>query len=54
MLHGLLELVIQHQDEGSTHASEHIGPGALEEGLGTLITGSLPPAVKCAAVHYVG
>lgn len=29
----LLDLVVQHQYKGTTHASDHIGPGALEEGF---------------------
>lgn len=29
----LLDLVVQHQHKGTAHASDHIGPGTLEEGF---------------------
>lgn len=53
-LDDLLQLIIQDQHKGTTHASENVGPGSLEESLATLITCDLPPAVNCAAVHDVG
>lgn len=52
-LDDFLELIVQDEHEGATHASEHVGPGSLEEGLGALVTRDLPPAIKGAAVHDV-
>lgn len=52
-LNDLLQLIIQDQHKGTTHASENIGPGSLEESLATLITRNLLPAVNCATVHDV-
>jgi len=52
-LHDFLQLIIQDKHKGTAHASEHIGPGSLEEGLATFITGDLPPAVHGATVHDV-
>lgn len=49
----LLDLVVEHQDEGATHASDHVGPGPLEEGFASLVLGDLLPAVDCASVHDV-
>lgn len=49
----LLDLIVQHQHKGTTHASDHVGPGSLEEGLSSLILQDLPPAVHCARVHDV-
>lgn len=52
-LDDLLQLVVQDQHKGTTHASENVRPGSLEEGLATFITGDFPPAVHCARVHDV-
>lgn len=52
-LDDFLQLVVQDQDEGAAHAPEHVGPGSLEEGIGALIAGDLPPAVDGAGVHDV-
>lgn len=52
-LDDFLELIVQDEHEGATHASEHVRPGSLEEGLGALVTHDLPPAVNGAAVHDV-
>lgn len=52
-LNDLLQLIIQDQHKGTTHASENIGPGSLEESLAALITCDLLPAVNCATVHDV-
>lgn len=52
-LDDFLKLIVQDEHKGTTHASEHIRPGSLEEGLGALIAGDLPPAVKGASVHDV-
>lgn len=49
----LLDLVVQHQHEGATHASEHVGPGALKEGPWSLVLEDLRPAIDCAFVHDV-
>lgn len=49
----LLDLVIQNQHKCAAHASEHIGPGTLEESSGTLILSDLFPTVDCALVHNV-
>jgi len=53
-LEDLLQLVVQHQHEGSAHASQNVGQRALEESLATLVTCDLPPAVDGAGVHNVG
>ena len=53
-LHDFLQLVVQYQHEGATHAPEDIGPGPLEESLATLVTGDLLPAVDGPSVHDVG
>lgn len=52
-LDDFLQLVVQDQYEGATHAPQHVGPGALEEGLAALVTSDLPPAVQGAGVHNV-
>lgn len=49
----LLDLVVQHQHEGTTHSSDHVGPGTLEEGFSSLVLQDLPPAVDRALVHDV-
>jgi len=49
----LLDLIIQNQHEGAAHASEHIGPGTLEESFSPLILSDLFPTVDCARVHNV-
>ncbi len=49
----LLYLVVQDQHKSATHASEHVGPGTLEESFGSLILGDLFPTVDCALVHNV-
>lgn len=53
-LDDFFDLIVQHQHKGTAHASQHIGPGAFEEGVGPLIFGNLPPAVQCPRVHNVG
>lgn len=52
-LDDFLELVVQDEHKGAAHASEHVRPGTLEEGLGALIACNLPPAVQGAGVHDV-
>lgn len=52
-LEDLLQLIVQDQHKGTTHASENIGPGSFEEGLATLIPRDLLPAVNGASVHDV-
>ena len=52
-LEDLLQLVVQDQHKGATHAPEHVGQGSLEEGLATFITCNLPPAVDGTSVHDV-
>lgn len=49
----LLDFIIQDKHKSTTHASEDIGPRALEKGFGSFVTGNLPPAVKCACVHDI-
>lgn len=49
-----LDLVVQHQHKGAAHASDHVGPGTLEEGFSSLVFENLTPAVDCALVHDVG
>lgn len=49
----LLDLIIQDQHKGTTHPSDHIGPGPLEEGPSSLIFEDLLPAVNCALVHNI-
>lgn len=49
----LLDLVVQNQHEGAAHASDHVGPGTLEEGFSSLILKDLSPTVDCALVHDV-
>lgn len=53
-LDDFLQLVVQDQHEGAAHAPEHVGQGALEEGLAALVACDLPPAVQGAGVHDVG
>jgi len=45
-----LEFVVENQDEGSTHTSEDIGEGSLEEGLATFILVDLGEAVEGTVV----
>lgn len=52
-LDDFLQLIVQDQYEGATHAPQHIGPSALEEGLAALVACDLPPAVQGAGVHDV-
>lgn len=52
-LEDLLQLIVQDQHKGTTHASENIGPGSLEERLATLITSNLLPAVNGTRVHDI-
>lgn len=49
----LLDFIIQDKHKSTTHASEDIGPGALEKGFGSFVTSNLPPAVKRACVHDI-
>lgn len=49
----LLDLVVEHQYKGSAHASDHVGPGTLEEGFSSLVLEDLSPTVDCALVHDV-
>lgn len=49
----LLDLIVQHQHKGTTHASDHVWPGTFEEGSWSLILKNLLPAVDCALVHDV-
>lgn len=53
-LDDLLQLVVQHQHKGAAHASEHVGPRSLEEGLATFIACNLAPAVNSSGVHDLG
>lgn len=53
-LDDLLQLIIQDQHEGAAHASQHVGPGPLEESPAALVASYLPPAVDGALVHDVG
>ena len=53
-LEDLLQLVVQDQHKGATHAPEHVGQGSLEEGLAALTLDDLPPAVHGSRVHDVG
>lgn len=48
-----LQLVVQDQHKSTTHASENVRPGSLEESLATLVTYNLFPAVHGATVHDV-
>lgn len=49
----LLDLVVQHQHKCAAHASDHVGPGTLEEGFSSLVLEDLSPTVDCALVHDV-
>lgn len=53
-LDDLLQLVVQHQHKGAAHASEHVGPRSLEEGLATFVACNLAPAVNSSGVHDLG
>lgn len=52
-LDDLLQLLVQDQHQGPAHASQDVGPGALEEGLAALVLEDLLPAVDSARVHEV-
>lgn len=52
-LDDFLQLIVQHQHKGAAHASEHIGPGSLEESLATFIACNLTPTVNGPGVHDV-
>lgn len=53
MLDDFLKLIIQDEHKGATHASQHVRPGSLEEGLAALIACNLLPAINGARVHDV-
>ncbi len=46
----LLDLVVQHQHEGTAGAAQHVGQRALEERVDALLLGNLAPAVDGAVV----
>ncbi len=46
-----LHFVVHDQDKGSTHTSEDVGEGTLEEGLTTFILGDLSETIEGTVVH---
>ena len=53
-LEKFLELIVEHQDEGTASSTENVGQSSLEEGASSLLLGDLNPAVQCVLVHNVG
>ena len=50
-LDNLLDLVVQDQNDGTTHTAEHVGEGALEERTNTLVLGDLGHGVEGSGVE---
>jgi hypothetical protein len=48
-----LEFVVEDQDEGSSHTSEDVGEGTLEESFTTFVLVDLSEAVQSSGVHNV-
>ncbi len=53
LINDLLELIVQHKHKGASSATQHVGQGALEEGLGALLAGDLAPGIECTLVMPV-
>jgi hypothetical protein len=53
-LEKFLELIVEHQDEGTASSTENVGQSSLEEGACALLFADLDPAVQCVLVHDVG
>jgi len=48
-----LELVVEDQDKGSTHTSEDVGEGSLEEGPTTFLLVDLSDTIKGTVVEFI-
>lgn len=49
----LLDLIIQHQHNGTTGTAENVGASALEESTHALVGSNLTPAVQSTLVHLL-
>jgi len=48
-----LEFVVEDQNDGSTHTSEDVGKGTLEESLTTFVLSDLSEAIESTSVHNI-